>query len=348
MIVYNGVNIPKMGTQVPDPPLFAQALSVFLILCLVFLLFYSFRLRQLILHPQAKAPVLPLAPEKPTQTQPLQKRTDYLIEPSPIPGQRIPFPLLSEGAPELDLSVVIPVRNPGKGIVQVLTRFVDHFSQRQKFSFEIVLVDICSHDSTRADCIAFAKNHKEVRVLHIPSKVRMNVAVATGIARTRGRLVYVFNVSDGVLIEDYEAYEAKINPFSDGMALVCGNWKDSDEDPLVLRSTLNICLEWLSNYIMGFAIKERQCKHALTFLMTRKFVAVLAATLRLQTERYDMETLVIAAKTGTRIKTVKLKAKDPRKHKLDSLDRTDDVICASQVVFMYYTGLWKVRSFRLV
>ena len=336
-----------MGTA-PDPPLVADVLSYILIACLLYLFYYSFQLRRLLAE-RKKGPVLPLNEKvKPTQPKPRPKLTQFFIEPPPIAGKQIPYPTIAEIGVELDLSVVIPVRNPGKGITQILARFVEHLSKRQNFKYEIILVDICSRDTTRADCVRFAEQHKEVRVLHVPRRCLMTVAVLAGIMRTRGRLVYLYNVSDGVRIDEYDAFEAKAKRYLDQRVLVCGTWRQQEEDVFALRSTLSIFLEWLTQWLLGWVVKPRQCDHAMTFLMTRNFVAIAGVTMQIETERFDLEMMVIAGRTNTEIKTVRLMGADPRKCRRSTLDRVDDFIVAVQSLFMYYTGLWKVKVCRTV
>ena len=337
----------RMG---PEPPLFADLLSYFLLAGLIYLFVYSLRLRE---HLKRKAQLPePVEPVEPTQPQPpiLQIRPnefEFFIEPSPIPGQKIPFPTIAESEADLDLSIVIPVRNPGPGILAVLQCFVNFLAQRKNFRYEIVVVDLFSRDTTRADCVAFAETHKEVRVLHVPFRCLMNVGIVIGILRTRGKLVYLFNVSDGVRIEMLEQYEEKMNRGlqKSNKVVVCGLWTEEEkcgDDELMRRSTLNYCMEWLERWLMSWIVDDDLCEHARTFLMTREAVDLIGSTLQIPAESYDMELLVIAAVTNMCIKGTRLSLEDPRKDAIESMDRVDNVVSILVAVFMYYTGSWRI------
>lgn len=331
----------------PDPPLVADLLSYILLASLVYLFVYALRLRQHLAH--RKREVLPLPVEaRADEPQKPNEKPEFIIEPSPVPGQRIQFPTIAECDAELDLSVVLPVRNPGPGLVSVLQSFVNHLDNRGDLRYEILVVDVCSRDTTRADAIAFAEKHKEVRVLHIPFRCLMNVAVVIGILRTRGKLVYLYNVTDGVpisLLDEYEATTARAQR-KNKRAVVCGTWEEEEEDDeddgVMRRSTLNWAMEWLEQWLLGWLVASDICRHSRTFMMTREAVDLIGSTLQIPAESYDLELLVIAVRTGMRVKSVQLPVSDPRQCKLESMDRVDNVVSLVVAIFMYYTGSWRI------
>ena len=327
----------------PEPPLIANLLSYILLLGLVYLLLYAIQLRQ------KKEPELPLTNNSENVSEVRQNPAplELFIEPSPLPGQNIHYPTLAEAPAELDLSIVIPVRNPGPAITDILQQFITHFSERPNFRYEILVVDLFSRDTTRTDCIQFAQDHKVVRVMHIPMRCLMSTGVILSLLRTRGKWVYLYNLLDKLPIEVFDIYESKmVHSVNQGKhVLVCGSWaepKEPVDNELFTRSTLNIVMEWLEHWLLGFLLKDEICHHARTFLMTREAADIIGSTLHIPEERYDLELLIIAAKTKMVMKTAKLEFEDRYKSSLVSWQRIDSVVEIIVGIFMYYTRGWRI------
>jgi glycosyltransferase involved in cell wall biosynthesis len=189
---------------------------------------------------------------------------EFYIEPSPVPGQRIPYPTLSNIDEELELSVVVPVRNLEHDIRGVLESIADYFSKRWAVRYEVLVVDICSSDGAHDAALAFALERDGVRILRVPRPLSGSAACVIGCLRTRGRWIFVFNPLDRVPIAEYAAFEGRMR---DAMrrsrgVLVAGRWRDAPENYAVLRSTFNALLESLTARLLWAAgVKERADVH---------------------------------------------------------------------------------------
>jgi hypothetical protein len=272
---------------------------------------------------------------------------EFYIEPSPVPGQRIPYPTLSNIDEELDLSVVVPVRNLEHDIRGALDSIVDYFSNCPAVRYEVLVVDICSSDQTHNTALAFALEHDGVRILKIPQPVSGSLACAVGCLRTRGRWIFLFNPLDRVPITEYASFEECMRSGirRSRAVVVAGRWRDAPENYAVLRSTFNALLESLTAWLLCAAgVKERACRHARTFMITREAARVVYSVLRMTLEAYDIEVLVVAAKMGMKIKTVQLQVEDQYRYTTSSAERIGHVLSVLNAMLMHsWSG--KKRNF---
>jgi hypothetical protein len=275
---------------------------------------------------------------------------EFYIEPSPVPGQRIPYPTLSNVDEELDLSVVVPVRNLEHDIRAALDSIVDYFSNRPAVRYEVLVVDICSSDQTHDTALAFALEHDGVRILKIPQSVSGSLACAVGCLRTRRLWIFLFNPFDRVPITEYASFEECMRSGirRSRAVVVAGRWRDAAENYAVLRSTFNALLESLTAWLLCAAgVKEPACRHARTFMITREAARVVYPVLRMKLEAYDIEVLVVAAEMGMKIKTVQLQAEDQYRYTTSSAERIEHVLSVLNVILMHsWSG--KDRNFSAV
>jgi hypothetical protein len=164
----------------------------------------------------------------------------------------------------------------------------------------------------------------------------MSSACLVALVRTRGRAIFLFNPLDGIPITAHSKYQAKLQKllkFSNRVFIV-GHWKDVSEDYTILRSAINVLLEWLLQKLFALAaVRESAQKHARTFLMTRETIKVLYRLCKMVTSSYDVEMVMVNAKLGLEIRAAKLDQPDPYKYTTSSYERVDQVLIALHALF---------------
>jgi hypothetical protein len=334
--------------DVPEPPFIGNLLSYILLALLIYLLYYSYRYRD---STSESADLPGVARPKgscASAPEPPRQRVEFYIEPSPIEGQKIPFPSIYNIDEELDLSIVVPVKNCASKLSDYLQPISEYFAGRT-FTYEIIVVDCCSSDGTHANALTYANEHQFVRVLRISRWTAASTAIMVGCTRTRGRWIFLYNPGDGIDVAEFAAFETKLRsllPFS-REALVAGAWRAAPEDFSILRSTFNIWLQWLTERFLSLAgVKESACKHARTFLMTRPAAQLMFSLLKLSVTCYDHEILVLAARIGMEVKSAKLNAANPYRYDTPSEERLDEIIVVAQALLTYVGRSKEVTAVR--
>src|SRR5262245_27208301 len=88
---------------------------------------------------------------------------------------------------EIELSVVVPIRNEAGNIADLTGEIVQ--ALRGKFSFEIVYVDDGSTDGTRGELEWLMQTYNEVRAVLHDRSAGQSIAIASGVRAARAPLV---------------------------------------------------------------------------------------------------------------------------------------------------------------
>jgi glycosyltransferase involved in cell wall biosynthesis len=108
------------------------------------------------------------------------------------------------------LSVVIPVYNEERTLEEIVRRV-----QAQPYEKEIVLVDDCSSDGSRAIMERLAREQPNVRCFHHEQNQGKGGALRTGFAQTTGEIVLI---QDADLEYDPSDYPKLLRPILEGKA----------------------------------------------------------------------------------------------------------------------------------
>lgn len=286
--------------------------------------------------------------ERPSNRAMSSEKLEFIIEPSPIPGERVVYPTIAKNGIEVNLSILIPARNAATRIIKILDSFTTMLNSRSDFSYEIIVVDLNSSDTTRKDSIQYATTHNQVRVLHVPFNCHMGPGVLIGMLRTRGSNIFIYNIDDGIPATCLSEFERKLQT---GMAqsrhvFVVGNWLRSRADVPGTRSSLNIFLEWLVKWLLSWLVKEEQADHARTILLTREAARTIGRSIIISSETYSIEMVTAAALGKMEMKTVKLDVNDPRRWErpVESGQRLDDALMLMSCLFLHWTGKFQVKT----
>jgi glycosyltransferase involved in cell wall biosynthesis len=121
-----------------------------------------------------------------------------------------PVSLLPEDAQRVKLSVVIPVYNEEKYVREIVERV-----RKVPLNKEIILVNDCSTDGTRAILENELAKLSDVRIFHHAVNQGKGAALATGFAQATGDIVII---QDSDLEYDPQYYPKLILPIVDGHA----------------------------------------------------------------------------------------------------------------------------------
>ncbi len=192
----------------------------------------------------------------------------------------------------MKLSVVIPVYNEARTIAEIIA-YVDRVAVEK----EIIVVDDCSTDGTRAALAAVASRFPNLTVLHHERNMGKGRALHTGFAVARGDYVIV---QDADLEYDPESYVKLLRPLEQGKAdAVYGSRFLSTEEHRVLyfwHSVGNKFLTLLSNMTTDLNLTDMETCY-------KVFRRELIQSIELEEDRFGFEPEVTSklAKVGARI-----------------------------------------------
>ena len=152
------------------------------------------------------------------------------------------------------LSVVIPVYNEEGTVTEIVRRVLE-----QPFVREIIIVDDCSTDGTRAVLEKLAANDRRLRLFHHPVNQGKGAALRTGF---REALADVVIIQDADLEYDPDEYGKLLGPILNGRAdVVFGSRFLGSEAHRVLyywHSVANYYLTLLSNMTTNLNLTDME------------------------------------------------------------------------------------------
>ena len=129
------------------------------------------------------------------------------------------------------LSVVIPAYNEEGSIKKGSLKEVWDFLNKQKYDWEIIVVDDGSVDKTLTLSRAFVKSHKNITVLPEPHRGKGGSVIA-GMLKTTGDIVLFTDMDQATPIEEFEKFIPK---FNQGYDIVIGSRSGRKGAPLVRK-----------------------------------------------------------------------------------------------------------------
>lgn len=154
------------------------------------------------------------------------------------------------------LSVIIPVFNETKRIVN-LTFINDYFS-RQKFTFELIVVNDGSQDNTLKKLKQLKKN-LNCTIISYSQNQGKGYALRTGMLKATGKYRLFMDIDLSTPLEEFR----KFRPWLEKYPVIIGTRKTKDSMLLVrqppLRELLGKGFTVLSKYILGVKISDFTC-----------------------------------------------------------------------------------------
>jgi glycosyltransferase involved in cell wall biosynthesis len=157
-------------------------------------------------------------------------------------------------APDIDLSIVIPVRNEAEGIAELLRRTAAEVGHLGK-SFEIIVVDDGSADRSFEIVSAMAAGDSRVRVLQLRRNFGQTAAMVAGFDHARGRVVVPM---DGDGQNDPADIGALLAKLEQGYDVVSG-WRKDRRDAEFGRRLPSALANRLISWATGVALNDYGC-----------------------------------------------------------------------------------------
>lgn len=205
------------------------------------------------------------------------------------------------------LSVVIPAYNEEKNINSGVLDEVYDYLKKQKYSWEVLLVDDGSIDHTLNLLESFSQSHKNFRVLAEPHRGKAGTVIA-GMLASNGEIVLFTDMDQATPIKEIEKLLPK---FEEGYDGAIGSRGGREGAPLV-RKVMAFGFAALRTLILRLPYNDTQCgfkafKNAAAkkiFERMRVFKEEQNVKGAAVTAGFDLEVLYIARKLGIKVAEV--------------------------------------------
>jgi len=145
-----------------------------------------------------------------------------------------------------EISVVVPIFNEEDSLALLYEEVRDALEPLAR-SFELILVDDHSTDSSLRRMLALRERDRRVKVLHFRRNFGQTAAMSAGFDAARGRIVITM---DGDLQNDPADIPRMVAKIDEGFDIVAG-WRKSRQDGLFLRrvpsQVANRMIAWLTD-----------------------------------------------------------------------------------------------------
>ena len=152
------------------------------------------------------------------------------------------------------LSVIIPTWNESANIKRGALDQVIKYLTRQKFSWEVILVDDGSSDDTLKLLSEFAKSHSGFKVISNPHQGKA-ASIMTGAAQSTGQIILFSDMDQATPISDFDKFIPK---FKEGYQIVIGSRSGRKGAP-IYRQILAYSNIILRTLILRLPYKDTQC-----------------------------------------------------------------------------------------
>ncbi len=173
---------------------------------------------------------------------------------------------------QIDLSVVIPAYNEETNIRLGALDKVLRYLEQQKYSWEVVLVNDGSSDSTKKLLSEFCRQNNNFRLLDNPHLGKAGTVIS-GVLAAKGKAILFTDLDQATPLSQVE----KILPwFERGYEIVIGSRKGREGAP-ILRKLMAGGFVMLRSIILGIkGIKDTQCGFkAFKYSVVRRFSVIL-------------------------------------------------------------------------
>jgi dolichyl-phosphate beta-glucosyltransferase len=204
-------------------------------------------------------------------------------------------------AKPIDVSVVVPAYNEERRLPPTLIDMIDFFD-RQPLSYEIIVVDDGSSDSTSEVVRKFERVRPHVKLIQLPKNYGKGHAVRVGVLNSRGRAILFADADGATPIEEfsklYSALESGSEIVIGSRALASATTKVSTS---VHRKLLGRIFNRCVNAVLLPSIADTQCGFK---IFTRRAALFLFKRQRADRFSFDVEILFMATKAGISIREI--------------------------------------------
>ncbi len=151
------------------------------------------------------------------------------------------------------LSVVIPSYNEAHNLKKDVLKTVYDYLKNQKYSWEVLIVDDGSSDSTVKLVKEFSKKHEGFKVLEEPHRGKGGTVIA-GVLKSSGDIVLFTDMDQSTPIDQIENFLQK---FDQGYEIVIGSRSGREGAPLI-RKAMAYGFSLLRTIVLRIPYKDTQ------------------------------------------------------------------------------------------
>ena len=154
----------------------------------------------------------------------------------------------------MKLSVVIPAYNEEENVKRGVLHSVNDYLKKQKYSWEVLIVDDGSEDKTREVVGKFVELHKGFRLLEEPHRGKGRTVIA-GMLAAKGDIILFTDMDQATPIDQVEKI---IEKFNKGYDVVIGSRSGREGAPII-RKVMAYGFVLLRTIVLRLPFKDTQC-----------------------------------------------------------------------------------------
>ena len=197
------------------------------------------------------------------------------------------------------LSIIIPAHNEEKRLPPSLAK-IDKFLKKQKYSFEVVVVENGSRDATIKVVKDFIKNHAYVRLMIVKTRGK-GLAVKQGMLAAKGKYRFICDSDLSMPISELPKF---LPPNAAGHDVMIGS-REAKGSNRIGEPLKRHLMGRLFNFIIKLSVvrgfEDTQCGFK---MFTAKAADELFTIQRLNGIGFDIELIFLAKKRGFKIKEI--------------------------------------------
>lgn len=273
-----------------------------------------------------------------------------------------PFPSVHDPA-SVTVSVIVPAYNEEGRLQSMMGPTLDFFGSKMKtesgFTFEVLVVDDGSSDSTADLVMDYVRKHtsERVRLLRLRPNQGKGAAIRKGMLRGRGKYLLMADADGATEISDFDNLWVRLKETEvtreDGRSygIAVGSRAHLEQESkakrafyrTVLMKGMHLCVAILC----PTDVKDTQCGFK---LFTRAAAASLFSNLHLERWAFDIELIQLCPRLNIPIAEVAVRWQEIEGSKLiqskldiitTSLTMLRDMLC---VRLCYSLGIWRIRD----
>jgi len=205
------------------------------------------------------------------------------------------------------LSVVVPAYNEESNLKRGVLSSVYEYLCKQKYSWEVLVVDDGSTDKTVEVVEKFIKNHDGFKLFKEPHRGKGGTVIA-GMLKAKGENILFSDMDQSTPIDQIEKFLPKLEK---GYDVVIGS-RAGREGQSIIRKVMAYGWVILRTIVLRLPFKDTQCGFKLfkKTAASKIFKKMMVFSEKMRTEGasvtagFDLETLYIARKLGMKIAEV--------------------------------------------
>jgi len=192
------------------------------------------------------------------------------------------------------LSVIVPAYNEEQRLPKMLDETLEYL-ERQKFSYEIIVVDDGSKDSTSSVVEEFSKRtgDDKIKLLKLKKNRGKGGAVRLGVLSSSGEFILFADADGATKFEDFQKLEQCLKT-NDEQLVAIGSRAHMEKDAIASRSLFRTLLMYGFHFIVWFftvrSVRDTQCGFK---LFRRKTAIQLFNSIHVEGWAFDVELIYL-------------------------------------------------------